>query len=73
MEHPWPPARVLHLLAITQQTDVLLVALNKYATETAWAQLPAVLAGTEALRFGCRGHCYLTFVAQPPVLDRNSN
>ncbi|KAK9901614.1 hypothetical protein WJX75_004886 [Coccomyxa subellipsoidea] len=45
LEQPWDgPVRVLHLLSIAKQTDVLLKALKNYATELSWSQIPAVLA-----------------------------
>ena len=61
LEQPWnAPARVLHLLSIAKQIDVLLEALKKYATESSWSQIPAVLAGEKNLRSGlCRVRCYL--------------
>ena len=52
LEQPWVgPARVLHLLSIAKQTDVLLEALKKYATELSWSQIPAVLAGEKKIAF----------------------
>ena len=45
MEQCWPPARVLHLLAIAQQTETLLQAVSTVATSSMLDLIPAVVAG----------------------------
>ena len=72
LEQPWDgPVRVLHLLSIAKQTDVLLEALKKCATELSWSQIPAVLAGEKKIAFQTVPCALLPGVnscyTQPPV------
>ncbi len=60
MEQCWPPARVLHLLAIAQQTRTLLQAIGRFATSRMLGILPTVVAGEYAAHVRLL-RCYLVW------------